>query len=331
MSESKSPVPVAEIKAPGMVKEFVVGAAGGITQVMIGQPFDIVKVRMQVQANKSAVRVAQGIWRHEGLLAFYKGTLPPLLGVGACISIVYSTFHTISQSYESSRPNSDNNTGLVSPPSLSPSQTFLVGGLAGLANSVISGPTEHIRIRLQTQSQKSVSSPTPSPSLGLSSGGVGVGGRGGSVLATIRQIHSHGGLPGLYRGQVPTMLREFGSYGVWFSVYETLLSRLTVKGPKANERRDRDELPTWKIASCGVVTGLVLWTVNYPFDVVKSKMQADGFGEKRVYKGMRDVVVQTWKESGLRGFYRGLGPTLVRAVPVSGCTFVVVEMVRNLI
>lgn len=37
-----------------------------------GQPFDIVKVRMQVQANKSAIQVARDIWKHEGGLAFYK-------------------------------------------------------------------------------------------------------------------------------------------------------------------------------------------------------------------------------------------------------------------
>lgn len=148
------------------------------------------------------------------------------------------------------------------------------------------------------------------------------------------------------------MLREFGSYGVWFCVYEGLLSRLTRSNPSSSSSSSstssstsststptpklsadtdtqpkptrREDLPTWQIASCGVITGLVLWSVNYPFDVVKSKMQADGFGvaDKR-YVNMRDVVRRTWKVEGVRGFFRGLGPTLFRAVPVSGGTFVV--------
>ncbi|KAL4965661.1 mitochondrial carrier domain-containing protein [Aspergillus stella-maris] len=315
MSEFKTSAP--ELKAPGMVKEFVVGAAGGATQVLIGQPFDIVKVRMQVQANKSAIQVAQSILRHEGLLAFYKGTLPPLLGVGACISIVYSTFHTISESIKSSTNN----------PTLSPPQTFLAGGLAGLANSFVSGPTEHIRIRLQTQNQNHPSTNESRPRL-----------RPG-VLSTIRYIHARSGWVGLYRGQTPTMLREFGSYGVWFSVYEFLLSHLASPSsdPSSSShsssptKGNRDQIPTYKIASCGIITGLVLWSVNYPFDVVKSKMQADGFESQQRYSNMRDVMRQTWNGHGVMGFYRGLGPTLARAVPVSAGTFVVVEMVRKVL
>jgi solute carrier family 25 carnitine/acylcarnitine transporter 20/29 len=118
------------------------------------------------------------------------------------------------------------------------------------------------------------------------------------------------------------MLREFGSYGVWFSVYETLLSRVADLDTKLGTN-GKGQVSTYKIATCGIVTGLVLWTVNYPFDLVKSKMQADGFGQYQRYPRMRDAVRETWRESGWRGFWRGLGPTLMRAVPVSAGTFVV--------
>ena len=114
------------------------------------------------------------------------------------------------------------------------------------------------------------------------------------------------------------MLREFGSYGIWFSVFEVLLN-LTMK----MEGKARDQIASWKIAACGAVTGEVLWTANYPFDVVKSKMQADGFGAERRYCNMRHVFRQTWRDHGFRGFFRGLGPTLLRAFPVSAGTFVV--------
>ncbi|RDW90642.1 uncharacterized protein DSM5745_02417 [Aspergillus mulundensis] len=298
-------------KTASTAKEFMVGAAGGITQVIIGQPFDIVKVRMQVQANRSAVQVARDIWKHEGALAFYKGTLPPLIGVGACISIVYSTNHTISHSLQSL----NNGQPLTTP------QTFLSGGLAGLANSLISGPTEHIRIRLQTQSQG------PSPNITSTQPYNG-------VLSCIRHITAHSGIPGLYRGQVPTMLREFGSYGVWFSVYGYLVSRLTPPSSSSSATTHQTQpdtagasaVPKWKTATCGAITGVVLWAANYPFDVVKSKMQADGFGAEQRYKSMRDVVRQTWRGHGVGGFWRGVGTAMGRAVPVCGGTFVVVEM-----
>ncbi|KAL4880752.1 mitochondrial carrier domain-containing protein [Aspergillus karnatakaensis] len=320
-----------ENSARGPVKEFVVGAAGGITQVLIGQPFDIVKVRMQVQANQTAVQVARNIWKHEGALAFYKGTLPPLLGVGSCISIVYTTYAALThqiQTHNNGHP-------------LTPLQTYLAGGLAGLANSLISGPTEHIRIRLQTQSLTHLQPPLSTPS--SKGGGNPASIKPDGVLATVRKIYSAQEIRGLYRGQTPTLLREFGSYGVWFAVYEGLLEYISTSSSSPTNHCDssspaqRDNLPLWKIASCGIATGLVLWTVNYPFDVVKSKMQADGLntgtgtGDERKYKNLRDVVRVTWRGDGVRGFWRGLGPTLVRAVPVSGGTFVVVEMVRKVI
>ncbi|KAL4818802.1 mitochondrial carrier domain-containing protein [Aspergillus spinulosporus] len=312
---------MAETKAAGTAKELMVGAAGGITQVIIeglGQPFDIVKVRMQVQANRSAIQVGRDIWRNEGALAFYKGTLPPLLGVGACVRLPAGPSYQRNllrlQSLSNDRTSSQ---------ALTSAQTFLAGGLAGLANSLVSGPVEHIRIRLQTQTQSqtclsySSSSLSPKRSAQLYDG----------MYSCIRQITATSGLSGLYRGQVPTMLREFGSYGVWFSVYEYLVSNLSTSSCSFDQtQRTQDtasEIPKWKVASCGALTGIILWGVNYPFDVVKSKMQADGVGSKQQYWGLRDVVSQTWRQDGLRGFWRGVGMAMGRAVPVCGGTFVV--------
>ncbi|KAL4975815.1 mitochondrial carrier domain-containing protein [Aspergillus desertorum] len=284
---------MAETKAEtaSTAKEFMVGAAGGITHVIVGQPFDIVKVRLQVHANKSAVQVARDIWKHEGILAFYKGTLPPLLGVGACISIPSNPRNNLNNPSEA----------------LAPSQAFLAGGLAGLANSLVSGPTEHIRIRLQTQSAPP-SSPSSRPDR------VQTQRPYNGAYSCLRRITAAAGLTGLYRGQVPTMLREFGSYGAWFSVYGCLSPRVRCR--------------SGKVASCGALAGVILWGVNYPFDVVKSKMQADGFGSDQ-HKRVRDVVSQTWRQDGVRGFWRGVGMATGRAVPVCGGTFVVVEMVRG--
>jgi len=53
-----------------------------------GQPFDIVKVRLQTStAYPNALSAAASIWKNEGSVAFYKGTLTPLLGIGACVSV----------------------------------------------------------------------------------------------------------------------------------------------------------------------------------------------------------------------------------------------------
>ena len=59
-------------------------------------------------------------------------------------------------------------------------------------------------------------------------------------------------------------------------------------------------------------------------------MQSDGFGAGGMrYANMRDVWRQTWRAEGARGFWKGIGPTCVRALPVSAGTFIVVEMVMR--
>lgn len=86
---------------------------------------------------------------------------------------------------------------------------------------------------------------------------------------------------------------------------------------------ERKEIPTWKVALYGGLAGEALWLGSYPFDVIKSKMQSDGFGAQQKYSSMRDAFAQTWRGEGMRGFWKGLGPTLLRAMPVSAGTFAV--------
>lgn len=54
---------------------------------MVNNSADIVKVRLQTTTQyKSALECATQIFKKEGPTAFYKGTLTPLIGIGACVS-----------------------------------------------------------------------------------------------------------------------------------------------------------------------------------------------------------------------------------------------------
>lgn len=115
-----------------------------------------------------------------------------------------------------------------------------------------------------------------------------------------------------------TLIREAQAYGVWFTTFEYLMN-----SDAARNGVERKEIPTWKIALYGGLAGEMLWIGSYPFDVVKSKMQTDGFGAEQKYKTMKDCFGQVWAREGFRGFWRGIAPTLVRAMPVSAGTFAV--------
>ncbi|KAF2666952.1 mitochondrial carrier [Microthyrium microscopicum] len=281
-------------------KDLFSGAMGGIAQVLIGQPFDIVKVRLQTtQEYKGAIDCASKIWSHEGPLAFYKGTLTPLLGIGACVSVQFGAFHYARRSLEAR--NSASNP--LAPGTLSLGQFYLAGAFAGLTNTVLSTPIEHIRIRLQTQPHD--------PARRLYSG----------PGDCIRKLYRADGLRAIFRGSGVTSLREMQAYGMWFLTFEALMN--------ADAKRtgvERKTIATWKVALYGGLAGEALWLGSYPLDVIKSKMQTDGFGGAQKYPSMRTVAAEMWAQGGARAFWKGIGPTLARAMPVSAGTFAVAEM-----
>ncbi|KAI1438132.1 mitochondrial carrier domain-containing protein [Xylaria sp. CBS 124048] len=282
-------------------KDLFAGAVGGVAQVLIGQPFDIVKVRLQTTTQySSALNAATTIYAKEGPLAFYKGTLTPLLGIGACVSIQFGAFGYAKRYFETA--NAARFPAAVSK-ELSYGQYYAAGAFAGVANSVLSGPIEHVRIRLQTQPH-------------------GAGRLYAGPLDCARQLSARGGgvLRGVYRGSAVTVLREAQAYGMWFLAFEYMMN-----ADAARNGLSRKEVPAYKVAFYGGLAGEVLWLGSYPFDVIKSKMQTDGFGQNMRYKSMRDCFAQTWRAEGMRGFWKGLAPTLLRAMPVSAGTFAVVE------
>ncbi|EAQ83251.1 hypothetical protein CHGG_09655 [Chaetomium globosum CBS 148.51] len=312
MADSAADVEAHDAAAPSSglqtAKDLFSGAAGGIAQVLIGQPFDIVKVRLQTsQAYPSALAAATSIYRHEGALAFYKGTLTPLLGIGACVSIQFGAFHAARRWLEDRRGPAARGTPLGY------GEYYAAGAFAGLANSFLSGPIEHVRIRLQTQPH-------------------GAGRLYAGPWDCVRKLCSAapgggGGVArGLYRGEAVTLLREAQAYGVWFLAFEWLMN-----SDAERNKVQRKDIASWKVAFYGGLAGEALWLGSYPFDVVKSKMQTDGFGAEQRYKTMRDCFAQTFRAEGLRGFWKGIGPTLLRAMPVSAGTFAVVEMTMRAI
>ena len=211
------------------------------------------------------------------------------------VSIQFGGFHYARRYFESTNSQSPSQN-----PALSYSQYYASGAFAGLANSVLSGPIEHVRIRLQTQ---------PHGAQRLYNG----------PIDCIRKLSAHEGvLSGLYRGEAVTIMREAQAYGFWFLTFEYLMNA----DAKRNNLR-RDEIPQHKVALYGGLAGEALWLSSYPFDIVKSKMQSDGFGADKRYASMRDCFRQIWRVEGLRGFWKGIGPTLLRAMPVSAGTFAV--------
>lgn len=281
-------------------KDLFGGTMGGIAQVLVGQPFDTVKVRLQSAPEgtyNGAGDVIKKLIANEGIGGFYKGTLTPLVGVGACVSVQFSVNEYMKRYY-------DNKTGGKP---LSLVQFFNCGAVAGFANGFLASPIEHIRIRLQTQTGATKAFNGP--------------------IDCFKKIQQSAGLfKGVYKGLAPTLVRESIGLGIYFATYEALIAREL----KNKIYPTRADIPGWKLCMFGGLSGYTLWIAIYPVDVIKSKLQTDSLSNPK-YRGSIDVAKDIFKRSGIKGFYKGFVPTILRAAPANGATFAVFELTMRLL
>ena len=77
---------------PDLLIHLLPGAVGGISLVLVGHPFDLVKVRLQTSPVPSLRRCLMEIIRGRGFGGFYQGVTVPLLGVVPVFGLYYGTF-----------------------------------------------------------------------------------------------------------------------------------------------------------------------------------------------------------------------------------------------
>ena len=65
--------------------------------------------------------------------------------------------------------------------------------------------------------------------------------------------------------------------------------------------------------ACGGAAGLISSTATFPLDLIRRRMQLEGQGGLRKYKGYADVARTVWSNGGLRGFYAGIIPEYYKA------------------
>lgn len=106
-------------------REFNYGIFGGTIGTFISHPFDTIKTRKQLNPNQSLINTIKNIGRFSN---FYKGIIPPIIGVSQEKAIVFGTFYNLNK-YNLSTPIS--------------------GFLAGISASLIVTPIESLKIHLQ--------------------------------------------------------------------------------------------------------------------------------------------------------------------------------------
>ncbi|KAG7452261.1 mitochondrial carrier [Guyanagaster necrorhizus] len=86
---------------------------------------------------------------------------------------------------------------------------------------------------------------------------------------------------------------------------------------------------------CGGIAACIAVTISNPAEVAKTRLQLQGelakSGEKKVYNSALDVFSKTWKNEGVRGMQRGLGPAYTYQILLNGSRLGFYEPFRHAI
>ncbi|PVF97790.1 mitochondrial carrier [Serendipita vermifera] len=277
------------------------GIGSGLTKVAVGHGFDTVKTRIQVAPShyNGAIDCFLKIIRREGPLALYKGATPPAVGWAAIDSVLLGSLHNYRLHLKNYPIFSE-----PSPPRDDSTRLTLFGhgvaGLgAGLTSAFVATPIELVKVKLQLQHQVHKSDRQFK-----------------GPIDCARQIFRVQGVRGFWRGLAGSLAFRANFFWMFLTI-EALMrasSRLEGTGFQMSEGTAN--------FICGGLASFTYWFAAIPADNVKNRVFGSPLDSSTT---VRQVISDIYRTAGIRGFYRGLAPSILRAFPSNACAYFVYE------
>ncbi|EKG11895.1 Mitochondrial carrier protein [Macrophomina phaseolina MS6] len=302
------------------------GAIAGLVSRFVIAPLDVIKIRLQLQIHslsdplshhsarggpiyKGTLGTLKHILREEGLTGLWKGNVPAealYLCYGSVQFLAYRSTSTFLQSLSFPAKTTDSHgrqhaTDRRLPDSF---MTFASGAVAGTAATTITYPLDLLRTRFAAQGTSRVYA---------------------SLLSSIAEIARAEGPQGFFRGLAAAIAQIVPYMGLFFLSYETL-KPVSAALPFGSGD-----------AAAGMIASAVSKTAVFPLDTVRKRLQVQGPTRARYvhrnipeYAGVLETVKAILRREGMRGLYRGLTVSLLKAAPTSAVTMWTYERVMKI-
>lgn len=124
---------------------FLSGASYGLTTVIVGQPLDTVKTRMQGMSSSSATAIFRDLYTKEGLKGLYRGGLPLIVGGSFMRSAQFGVSAKAREVLEANEIPRYKLFNTID------SNVLLAGVAGGVGRALVEIPTDFLKIRRQVQ------------------------------------------------------------------------------------------------------------------------------------------------------------------------------------
>ncbi|OQS02069.1 Mitochondrial Carrier (MC) Family [Thraustotheca clavata] len=271
-------------------RETMSGVVGAFCNVYAGLPFDVAKVRLQTQTipaeYNGVTDCMTKIVRQEGLRSLWKGAIPALSSAIMENAVLFSANGILRRVI------------FAQETSLRTIDEALLGSAAAIFSATAITPAEVIKCRLQSDHG--------TKSLG--------------VRHCIEMVVQENGLRGLMAGLPAVLLRDVPFNFCFFGAYDAYTSLIL----QYQEKESKRELHPLAVLAAGGFAGATGWSIVFPVDVVKSRMQVGN------NVSFRKAALGVWNQHGIHGFFRGWSAAVLRSFPANGCLFLGVEMTHRL-
>ncbi|CAN6627607.1 mitochondrial carnitine carrier [Trichomonascus vanleenenianus] len=288
--EAVEAIRVKESPIWGQTKSFIAGGFGGVCAVLVGHPFDLMKVRLQTsQPGQYAgtLDVVKKTIARDGAKGLYRGVAAPLAGVTPMFAISFWGYDLGQRIVRS--------VSTVEGPHLSVAQISAAGFLSAIPTTAVAAPFERVKVILQLQGQ-----------------GKTTGKQFNGAFDVVKHLYKEGGLRSVFKGSVATLCRDGPGSALYFATYEILKKKLTPKD---------SELSLGAITFAGGMAGVAMWVPVFPIDTIKSNLQSS-----QVPQSIGQVTKSIYRSGGFKAFFPGIGPALLRSFPANAATFLGVEL-----
>ncbi|KAI8610696.1 mitochondrial folate transporter/carrier-like protein [Chytriomyces sp. MP71] len=304
------------------VHNAVAGFSGGFVTTLALQPLDVVKIRFQVNDRdrggifRGTFSALRSIYSHDGIRGLYRGIVPSMLGASISWGFYFATYDSIKEHMQR-YIDSTNGTPLLSTSSdsnapkattasrLTPVHHLIASSITGVLTCFLTNPIWIMKIRFCADSYRD-----PEAYQTLREG--------------LTKLYKYEGVRGFYRGLVPALM-GVSQKSFQFVAYEELKKwRTRVKGSG-----DVNKLDTIDYMGMATAAKLFAMSITYPYQVVRARIQNQRGVDAGVYKSTLGTIQLVLRGEGFGGFYKGIGPNLIRVLPGSVLTFVVYESVSK--
>eukprot|EP00055_Hartaetosiga_balthica_P004545 m.12044 g.12044 ORF g.12044 m.12044 type:complete len:298 (+) comp3944_c1_seq1:59-952(+) len=218
----------------GALRSFIAGGIGGMALVLVGHPFDTVKVRVQNSTSSASVfQVAKTTLTNEGFRGFYKGMAAPLAGVAPIFALSFLGYNRGKKMFCDDDAIEKEKFG----------QLAAAGFVSTFFTTPIMAPGERVKCLLQTQTSTNA--------------------KYNGSLDAFKQLYKEGGIRSVTRGFSATLLRDGVGSAVYFAGYEVMRKKMI----------EADIQPVVATFMSGGMAGMLNWALILPIDTVKTRFQ----------------------------------------------------------